>query len=75
MTTNQETTFDVEGMTCGSCVRHVNQALREVDGVLAVDVSLREGKVRVTHDAARAPIEAMVEALRDAGYASRPTAR
>lgn len=72
MTTNQETTFDVEGMTCGSCVRHINEALRELDEVRDVDVRLREGKVVVTHE--NASVEAMLEALRDAGYESRTAA-
>lgn len=74
MTTNQnqETTFNVEGMTCGSCVRHINEALRDVEGVRDVDVRLREGKVRVTHENVSA--DTMIEALREVGYESRTAA-
>lgn len=69
MKTARETTFVVEGMTCGSCVRHINQALREVHGVRDVDVRLREGSVLVTHeDASR---DAMLQAIREAGYEPR----
>jgi copper chaperone CopZ len=67
-----ETLLDVEGMSCGSCVRHVNQALTRVDGVQGVEVRLREGKVLVKHGPAVAP-DALVEALQHAGYPSQPT--
>lgn len=65
-----ETVLSVEGMTCGSCVRHVEHALEDLDGVSQVEVRLREGKVRVRHDNS-APTEILVDALKDAGYPSR----
>ena len=70
MTTTRETLLQVDGMTCGSCVRHVNEALRRIDGVAAVDVRLAEGRVLVRHgeDAALAQF---VDALREAGYEAR----
>lgn len=67
----KETILDVEGMTCSSCVRHVESALRKIDGVGTVEVKLREGKVRVEHDPDKAPIAQMIEAIVDAGYESR----
>lgn len=69
--TTSDTTLDVEGMTCMSCIRHVNDALRDLDGVDKVEVKLREGTVIVRHDAAQAPITTLIEALRDAGYESK----
>lgn len=68
---SKTTVLTVEGMTCPSCVAHVNRALRDLDGVAAVDVRLREGTVTVKHEPA-APVDALVEALREAGYASTP---
>lgn len=73
-TTATETLLAVEGMTCGSCIRHVTTALRGVDGVGQVQVSLKDGQARVTHDAAQAPVGALVEALREAGYGATPRA-
>jgi len=67
----KETVLSVEGMTCGSCVRHVEGALRRLEGVGGVEVKLQEGRVRVQHDPAQATPEAMIAALADAGYASR----
>ena len=63
-----ETLLDVSGMSCGSCVRHVNTALRKLAGVSNVDVRLNEGRVLVEHDTDNPTFEAMAEALEDAGY-------
>lgn len=72
MSAKEETVLDVQGMTCSSCVRHVKEALREVDGVEAVDVRLADGQVTVKH-AEEASVSSMVEALREAGYQSSPS--
>jgi copper chaperone len=58
----------IEGMTCGSCARHVGDALRAVPGVASVDVRLRDGAADVRHDASDAPVSALLEAVADAGY-------
>lgn len=68
MANTKEVVLDVRGMTCSSCVRHVEGALRRLDGVAEVEVKLRDGKVRVEHDPARATIEQMVAAIDEAGY-------
>ena len=71
MTNKKETMLDVDGMTCSSCMRHVEAALRELDGIDQVEVKLKDGKVRVAHDPSRATIDEMIQALGDAGYESR----
>ncbi|QWD62607.1 heavy-metal-associated domain-containing protein [Polynucleobacter sp. MWH-UH25E] len=40
----------VTGMTCGSCVKHVEKALSAVPGVQAVVVDLSAGTASVTGD-------------------------
>lgn len=70
----KETLLHVDGMSCPSCIRHIDGALRGIAGVEKVDVKLREGTVLVTHDPSSAPTNVLVEALRDAGYESRPRA-
>lgn len=64
----KETLLKVDGMTCSSCVRHIQAALRKLDGVSEVDVRLREGTVLVKHDATKTGVPALVEAIRQAGY-------
>lgn len=58
-------TFQVQGMTCGVCVRHVSQALNAIAGVDAVDVDLQSGRVRVGGNPDHA---ALLSALNEAGY-------
>ena len=72
MSNECDTVLTVEGMTCPSCIRHVTEALEEVDGVDKVDVKLREGIVVVQHDAKEASVDRLIDALRDAGYESQP---
>lgn len=72
MTIQRATILDVQGMTCGSCVRHVTVALEDIDGVDKVDVKLRDRTVTVQHDLVEAPVATLIEALREAGYESQP---
>ena len=69
-----QTLLEVRGMTCPSCIRHVNEALRDVDGVSDVQVRFQEKRVLVEHDAAAASVSTLVEALKEAGYESSPRA-
>lgn len=68
MEQKRKTILDVAGMSCGSCVRHVDHALRELEGVADVEVRLKEGRVSVQHDAEAAPVQRLVGALANAGY-------
>ncbi len=60
------TELTVDGMTCGNCVRHVQDALAGLPGVSAV-VDLDAGVAVVTHPAA-VPVRALVDAVDEAGY-------
>ena len=74
MTNKKETILSVEGMTCSSCIRHVESALRVLEGIENVEVKLKDGKVRVEHDPSRSTIDEMIRALGEAGYGSRAEA-
>ncbi|HEU5102401.1 MAG TPA: copper ion binding protein, partial [Roseiflexaceae bacterium] len=63
-----DVTLDVRGMTCASCVGHVERALTELDGVLGAVVNLGLGTARVTAIAGVVPISAMKQAVREVGY-------
>jgi len=66
----RDTHLSITGMSCDACVRHVSGALRAVPGVVAVNVTLRGGLAEVQHDGAS--VEALIGAVREAGYAARP---
>ncbi len=71
---SQTTTFSVDGMTCGNCVRHVTEELTALSGVTDVRVDLVAGgssPVTVTSDAPLAD-EAIAAAVDEAGYAVTP---
>lgn len=57
--------FKVPAISCGHCVRAVNEAVKAIDPQAKVDVEVDSKKVSVESTAARARL---VEALTDAGY-------
>jgi copper chaperone len=71
MSNKKETVLKVDGMTCSSCIRHVEAALGELEGIDKVEVKLKDGTVRVEHDPSRSTIDQMIRVLGDAGYESR----
>ncbi|MGX4640113.1 heavy metal translocating P-type ATPase [Massilia sp. SYSU DXS3249] len=62
--------FDIAGMTCASCVARVERALCAVEGVDAASVNLATERATVQ---GRAAPEAIVAAVRAAGYEAAPT--
>ncbi|MFH1559980.1 MAG: heavy metal translocating P-type ATPase [Chloroflexota bacterium] len=58
----------VEGMTCASCVSHVEGALKEVDGVLSANVNLATEQATVEFDDDKATISELIHAVDDSGY-------
>jgi Cu+-exporting ATPase len=67
-----ETSFDIEGMTCASCVRRVEKALTRVDGVVAASVNLANETATVTYDPSTAPVDSLTAAVSRSGYAATP---
>ena len=61
-------TLPVLGMTCASCQHHVEEALRSTAGVESAHVDLMANRVSVVFDPAVAEPQALVEAIRAAGY-------
>ena len=70
-----QTTLDlsVDGMTCGSCVRHVTEALRSVGGVTEAQVDLQGKTARVTYDPQSTTPDALIRAVEEAGYQATPS--
>jgi len=62
----QQTTLEIEGMTCASCVARVEKRLAGVEGVSAA-VNLATESATVTHPAGVGE-ERLVAAVREAGY-------
>ncbi len=57
--------FDVDGMSCGHCVKAVTAAVRQLDPQAQVQVDLAGKKVEVESTQSR---EALAKAIADEGY-------
>ena len=60
--------FEVEGMTCASCVRHVEHAAGALPGVAGVSVNLGAERVAVDFDPRSVGAAAIARSIEDAGY-------
>ncbi len=58
----------IAGMTCASCVAHVEGGLKEVPGVETAAVNLANERATVQFDPDKTGIDKMVSAVRDVGY-------
>jgi Cu+-exporting ATPase len=69
--------LDVHGMTCASCVSRIERKLKKVPGVVDAQVNLATERATVRFDPEAATVEALIEAVVNAGYTAqtRPDAR
>ncbi len=58
----------VGGMSCGGCVRSVTGVLRQLPGVVSVEVSLEKAEALVEFDPALLDKPQMAQAIVDAGF-------
>jgi Cu+-exporting ATPase len=70
MQTSKLIKLPIEGMTCASCVRRVEKALKAVPGVASAEVNLATESAAVAL-AEGASADALVAAVRNAGYEAR----
>ena len=69
--TSAELTLDVQGMTCASCVAHVEGALNELDGINVATVNLGLGTAKVTYIPGVVSVSVMKKAVQDVGYEAK----
>lgn len=62
-------------LTCPTCVVKIEKSLKLVRGVWAAKVHFATGRIDVEHDAAEAPVEKLVEAVRAVGYNAQGSAQ
>ncbi|MFC2715125.1 MAG: heavy-metal-associated domain-containing protein [Kingella denitrificans] len=64
-------TLNIDGMTCGGCVKSVTKVLNGLDGVRSATVSLENKNAQVEFDEGKIQIAQLVEAVEDAGFDAR----
>lgn len=62
----------IDGMTCGSCIRHVRAALQNISDLEVSDVDLRSAEVR--YDPNKVERDRIIEAIEEEGYTVASTA-
>lgn len=60
--------FDISGMTCSSCVSHVNRAVSKLKGVKNVNVNLLLNNMEVKFDNKILKSDDIIQAVEKAGY-------
>src|SRR5512134_1243536 len=61
-------TLPISGMSCASCVSHVEGALKELPGVSIVVVNLATNKANLQYDPQKVKVSDMQRAVDDVGY-------
>lgn len=64
----EQMTLKIGGMTCGHCQKRVEEALKAVKGVKAVQVSLVGKAAEVRYAVGKTDRQALAKAVTDAGY-------
>ena len=59
-------TIQIEGMSCGGCVRQVQEALEATEGIETQNVEI--GSARVSYDPARTDCRTIEQAIAQAGF-------
>ena len=60
--------FQIEKMTCGSCVSNIEKALTGLAGIDSVEVNLTSSRGRVTYDPSEIESDAIAAVITAAGY-------
>ena len=64
----QTVTLNVDGMTCGGCVKSVTRLSAGVEGVEKAEVSLENKNAVITFDESKTDTDALIDAVEDGGY-------
>ena len=61
-------TFNIEGMTCASCVRAVERVTSKLDGVSSANVNLATEKLSISYEPSKLRVSDIKNAIEKAGY-------
>ena len=62
--------LDISGMTCASCVGHVEKGISNVDGIDLARVNLATEKATVSYDPEKVDLETILKAVVGTGYSA-----
>lgn len=62
--------LNIQGMTCASCVAHVEKGIKKTKGIDMAAVNLATEKATVSYDPKEIDVENIIKSVFDAGYAA-----
>lgn len=62
----KETTLAIRGMSCGHCVKAVENTLKDLEGVQVDDVEM--GKATIRYDESKINLNVITAAIEEEGY-------
>lgn len=65
---SEKTTLQVKGMSCGHCVKAVENSVSALNGVATVQVQLDAGTVEIEFNPSEVTIATITETIEDQGY-------
>ncbi|TDB37852.1 MAG: copper chaperone [Actinobacteria bacterium] len=70
----KETVLRSDELTCPSCIAKIEAKLTSLDGVASAEVKFASGRIVVQHDPSKVSVGDLVKAVREIGYAAKPSA-
>jgi len=58
----------IDGMTCSSCVRSVEETVQKLDGIQKASVNFASEKLQVVFDDQKSSVEGIIDAIKKKGY-------
>jgi len=63
-----ESTINISGMHCENCVASVEKGVKELDGIVSVNVSLSDSTAVVSYDGSKLELAKIEKAIESRGY-------
>jgi len=64
----QTINLEVKGMTCASCEEHINHSVNQLNGILKVKSSYKNGNTEIEFDNSKTTIEEIKKSVNSTGY-------
>lgn len=64
----QKTTLNVTGMSCGHCVKAVEESVAKLSGVNDVKVDLESSSVEIAYESDKVNLQQITDTIEDQGY-------
>jgi mercuric ion transport protein len=68
---NKTVVIEVDGMTCAGCEPHINDTLKQLNGVASSEASYRNKNVKVAYNPKQITLEQIKKAIHEIGYQAK----